>query len=42
MVPTGLNDLKTTADKLDAGKLETVPKDLEKLSDVVDKQVVEK
>ena len=29
-------------DKLDVGKLETFPKDLKKLSDVMDKEVVEK
>ena len=41
-VPTGLNDLKTKVDKLDAGKLETFPKDLKKLGDVVDREVVKK
>ena len=43
-VSTGLNDLdlERKVDKLDVGKLETVPKDLKKLSDVMDKEVVEK
>ena len=41
-VPTGLNDFKTKVDKIDFGKLETVPKDLKKLNDAVDKEVVKK
>ena len=41
-VPTGLNDFKTKVDKIDFGKLETVPKDLEKLNDAVDKEAVKK
>ena len=39
-VPTSLDNLKTKIDELDVGKLKTVPVDLKKLSDVVDKQVV--
>ena len=34
-----MNDLKTRLDKLDVSKLETVPKNLKKLRDVVDKDV---
>ena len=34
-VPTGLNTLKAKVDDLNVGKLETVPIDLKKLSDVV-------
>ena len=37
---TGLNNLKAEVDDSDVGKLKTVPKDLQKLSDVVDKEVV--
>ena len=36
-VPTSLNNLKITVDDLDLGKLKTVPVDLKKLSDVVNK-----
>ena len=39
-VPTGLNDLKTKIDDLDVGKLNTVNIDLNKISDVVSKEVV--
>ena len=35
-----MDNLKTKVDELDLGKLKTVPVDLKKLSDVVDKQVV--
>ena len=41
-VPTGLNDLKTILDDLDAGKLKTVPKHSKELSDIVSKEVVKK
>ena len=41
-VPTRLNDLKTKVDDLDYGKLKTVSVDLEKLSNVVDNEVVKK
>ena len=41
-VPTGLINLKTEVDKLDAGKLKAVPVDLKKLNDVVDKEIVKK
>ena len=34
-----MNDLKTRLDKLDVSKLETVPKNLKKLRDAVDKDV---
>ena len=34
-VPTAVNDLKTTLEKLDVGKLKAVPKDLKKVNDVV-------
>ena len=38
---TGLHDFwKKKGNKLDAGKLETVPKDFKTLEDVVDKEVV--
>ena len=37
---TGLNDLRTKVDDLDVHKLNTVPVDLKKLSDVVSKEVV--
>ena len=36
-----MNNLKTKADDLDVAKLQTVPVDLKKLSDVVDNGVVE-
>ena len=39
-VPTGLNDLKIKIDDLDVGKLKTVNIDLNKISDVVSKEVV--
>ena len=39
-VPTGLNDLKTKIDDLDVRKLKTVNIDLNKISDVVSKEVV--
>ena len=39
-VSTSLNNLKTKLDDLDAGKLKTVPVDLENASDVVDKEAV--
>ena len=39
-VPTSLNNLETKINGLDAGKLKTVPIDLEKLSDVVDNELV--
>ena len=39
-VPTGLDDLKTKIDDLDVGKLKTVNIDLNKISDVVSKEVV--
>ena len=39
MVPTGLNNSKAKEDDLNFGKLRTVPIDLEKLSDVVCKDV---
>ena len=41
-VPTGLINLKTEVDKLDAGKLKAIPVDLKKLNDVVDKEIVKK
>ena len=34
-VPSGFNNLKAKVDDLDAGKLKTVPIDLNELSDVV-------
>ena len=34
-VPASLNNLKTKVDDLDLGELKTVPKNLEKLKDVV-------
>ena len=37
---TSLNNLKTKLDDLDAGKLKTVPVDLENASDVVDNEAV--
>ena len=39
-VSTSLNNLKTKLDDLDAGKLKTVPVDLENASDVVDNEAV--
>ena len=36
-----MNDFKTNIDDLDIGELKTVPVDLKKLSDVVDKNVAE-
>ena len=39
-VQVNLNNLKTKVDDLDVGKLKTVPKDLQKLSDVVDNNAV--
>ena len=39
-VPSGLDSLKSKVDHLDGDKLKTVPVDLKKLSDVVDKDVV--
>ena len=39
-VPTSFNNLKTKVDDLDLGKLKTVPVELEKLSDVVNQEVV--
>ena len=39
-VPTSLNNSKTKVRHLDVGKLETVPVDLKKLSNVVDNEVV--
>ena len=41
-VPTSLNNLKTQIDDLDVGKLKTVTADLEKVSDAVSKEVVNK
>ena len=35
-----MNNLKTKVNKLDVGKLKTLPVDLKKLSDVVDNEVV--
>ena len=35
-----MNGLKSKADRLDADKLKTVPLDLKKLSDVVEKEVI--
>ena len=37
-VLTGLNDLKTKVDELDVAELETLPADLKKLKDLVDKK----
>ena len=34
-MPSGLNSLKSKADKLDIGKLETTPTDFKKLNNVV-------
>ena len=41
-VPTGLHNLKTKVDGLDADKLKTVHTDLEKLSDLVSKEFAKK
>ena len=41
-IPSGLNSLKSKADKLDVDKLETTPVDLRKLSNVVKNDVVKK
>ena len=41
-ISTDLNDLKTKADGSDVDKLETVPVDLKKFSDVVSKEVFNK
>ena len=39
-VPVSLNNLKTKVDDLDVGNLKTVSIDLQKLSDVVDNNIV--
>ena len=39
-VLTSLNNSKTKVDELDVSKLKTVPVDLKKVRDVVDKQVL--
>ena len=39
-VPTSLNNLKTKVDDSDIGELKTVPIDLKKFSDVVNKEIV--
>ena len=39
---TNFTSLKTEVDKLDIGKLTTVPADLSKLSDLVENEVVKK
>ena len=39
-VLTSLNNSKTKVDELDVSKVKTVPVDLKKVRDVVDKQVV--
>ena len=39
-VPTNWNNLKSSVDDLDVGKLKTAPADLRKLNDVVSKEVV--
>ena len=39
-VSAGLKNLKTKVDDLDIGKLKTAPKDLKKLSDVVNREVI--
>ena len=41
-VPSGFNNLKAKVDDLDAGKLKTVPIDLNELSGVVSYKVVKK
>ena len=38
--PISLNNWKRKRDDLDAGKLKTLPVDLKKLNDVVDKEIV--
>ena len=40
--PANLNNLKAKVDDLDDDKLKIIPRDLKKLSDVVDKIVVKK
>ena len=40
--PNGVNNWQTEVDKLDAGKMNTVPKDFKRLSDVVDREIVKK
>ena len=40
-VPTSLDNLKTKVDDLDVGKLKTVPTDMKKLNNAVDKKVVQ-
>ena len=40
-VPTNLNNLKTKVNYLDVGKPKTVPVDMKKISEVVEKQVVQ-
>ena len=37
-----MNNLKAKVDELDVDKLKTVPRDLKKLSDGIDNEVVEK
>ena len=37
-----VNNLRTEVDKLDAGKMKNITKDFKTLSDVVDKEIVEK
>ena len=39
-VPTSLNDLKTKVDDLDFGKVKSVPVDLKKVSNLVEKEVI--
>ena len=41
-MPSKLNTLKNKVDKLDVDKLKHVPVDLEKLSNIVDNDVVKK
>ena len=41
-MPSKLNTLKNKVDKLDVDKLKPVPVDLEKLSNIVDHDVVKK
>ena len=40
-VSNSLNNLETKVDDLDVGKLKTLPVDLEKISDVVDNEVIQ-
>ena len=40
--PISLNNWKRKRDDLDVGKLKTLPVDLKKLNDVVDKEIVKK